>query len=570
MEKQWLVRRNDDILATAKHLAQVLSVSPLVAKLLAQRGIKTYDEARDFFRPHLGLLHDPFLMKDMDRAVERLSLAIGRGESILVYGDYDVDGTTAVSLVYSYLRRLGVQAGFYIPNRYKEGYGISEVGVRYAAENQFSLVIALDCGIKAVERIRLANELGVDFIICDHHLPGDALPEAVAVLDPKRTDCNYPFQELSGCGVGFKLLQAYTKHAGLEANDLLQYLDLVAMSIASDIVSLSGENRVLSHAGLEMLNHHPSPGLNALRQIAGVGNRILKNEDVVFKLGPRINAAGRMLHGANAVHLLTADDETAAKYWAAEINTSNNDRQVIDRKITAEAVEMIEGSPNYEQRSTTVLYNPKWHKGVVGIVASRLVDQFYKPTIVLTDSNGEVAGSARSVEGFNLYDALESCADLLTAYGGHRYAAGLTLPKERLEDFMARFEQWVAAHITPEQKRPSIQVDAAVSLDELDGRFFRILNQFEPFGPDNMAPILMAEHLLPDHNAKLIGRDKKHLRFTARQHGNSASFAAVAFSQAQYLDIVMHRPYRICFTLEQNNYFSPPSMQLNVRDIKAM
>ena len=565
----WEEAHQEELAWVEQRLRQELNVSPLVAKLLAQRGVTTFDEAYAFFRPSLAMLHDPYQLRDMERAVIRLQEAIREGESILVYGDYDVDGTTSVALVYSFLRDLGVATDYYIPDRQLEGYGISTQGVRYAAENGFRLVIALDCGIKAVEQMELATSLGVEFIICDHHLPGDVLPQTLAVIDPKRGDCHYPFKEFSGCGVGFKLLQAYALREGLPLESVYRYLDLVAVSTAADIVQMRGENRVLTHFGLERLNSSPSPGLAALRQKVGFPKeQPLTATDVVFKLAPRINAAGRMENGGGAVALLAARNGQEALLAVEHLDARNQQRQAADLQITREAISMVAAQPNPQLRKATVVYNPLWHKGVVGIVASRLVETYYKPTIVLTGNGMDVSGSARSVEGFNLYAAIEQCADLLNGFGGHRYAAGLTMPRANVEIFAQRFEEAVASTITEDQLCPKIHIDADVDLEELDDRFLRILAQFDPYGPDNPMPVFSIHGLQPDPYVRPLGQSGHHMRFVARQKPHGRAFPAVAFNLAEYAQAIRYKPFSICCTVESNYYRGVSTWQLNVKDIR--
>ncbi len=487
MQKRW-VEQEVVNLAEMEELRRSLNVDPVLAALLVRRGISTFEEARRFFRPDLENLHDPFLMRDMDLAISRIELAIASGEKILIYGDYDVDGTTSVALVYSFFKKYHPEIDFYIPDRYKEGYGISTQGIDYAADNGFTLIIAIDCGIKSVDKIDYANEKGIDFIICDHHLPGDVLPAAVAVLDPKRLDCQYPYKELSGCGIGFKLVQAYTEKHGIPFNDISCYLDLVAVSIASDIVPITGENRVLAWFGLQKINTEPCNGISALMNLSGRKDN-LTITDVVFTIGPRINAAGRIDDAKHAVSLLIADTEAIAFEKGQVINLKNTERKEHDSNITGQALALIDSDPELIGRKTTVVYNEGWHKGVIGIVASRLTEKYYRPTIVMTLSNGYAAGSARSVLGFDLYEALLECGDLLEQFGGHKYAAGLTIKPENIPAFQQRFEEVVARTIPEELLIQSLTIDAELQLEQISPKFYRILKQFEPFGPQNMAPI---------------------------------------------------------------------------------
>ena len=482
MESDWIIKPDGDA-DKVKKLAKEINVSQTIANMLVQRGIESYDTAKAFFRPELEHLHDPFLMKDMDVAVERLYSAMNKGEKILIYGDYDVDGTTSVALMYSFLKETYSKLDYYIPDRYTEGYGISNKGIDFAAENDFSLIIALDCGIKAVEKIDYANSKNVDFIICDHHTPGDKIPDAVAVLDPKRVDCDYPYKELSGCGVGFKLIQALTLKNKLNDESLWDYLDLVAVSIASDIVPVTGENRVLAYYGLIKLNESPRLGLKSIIDVAQLTNKQITISECVFKIGPRINAAGRIQSGKSAVELLIAKEKDFAWRMSRDINNLNVTRQDLDKQITDEALKMIAESEDWQNSKSTVLYKEGWHKGVVGIVASRVIEHYYKPTIILTRSNGMATGSARSVAGFDLYKAIDSCSDLLENFGGHMYAAGLTIKPENLEKFRTKFETEVAKVITPDQLIPKVKIDAEIKLADITPKFYSIIKQFAPFGP---------------------------------------------------------------------------------------
>lgn len=568
MEKRWIYKDkgNPD---TINHLAEVLGVEQVLATLLVQRGISTYDEAKKFFRPSLDDLYDPFLMKDMQSAVDRIDGAIRGNERILVYGDYDVDGTTAVALIYSFFQKRYSKIGYYIPDRYSEGYGISLKGIDYAAENGYSLIIALDCGIKANDKIAYAQQRRIDFIICDHHLPGDHIPEAVAVLDPKRLDCKYPFKELSGCGVGFKLLQAYCKKNNTPMEELYQYLDLVAVSIASDIVPVIDENRVLTFFGLQKLNENPSRGLKSIIRLAGIEKQQIAIDDIVFRIGPRINAAGRMESGKSAVDLLCACDDLIAYEMGSIINSCNNDRKNVDRTITHEALRMIANDSKAQHRNTTVLFNPTWHKGVVGIVASRLIETYYRPTVVLTQSGGMATGSARSVPGFDLYQAIESCADLLESFGGHMYAAGLTLKVEKVQQFMDRFEEAVCKMITPDLLTPQIDIDEQLSLVDINDKFFRILKQFQPFGPGNMSPIFVTENVTDNGDGRLVGPDKEHIKLSLLHADKSKVYPAIAFQLAEhYRSIHAGKPFDICYTITENFFRGETTLQIRVKDIK--
>lgn len=545
-------------------LQSALGIDRLVARLLVQRGIRTFEEAKNFFRPSRELLHDPFLMKDMEAAVNRLQLAIERQEAILVYGDYDVDGTTSVALVYSMLRKLGVTCSYYIPDRNSEGYGVSEAGIRHAADISAKLIIALDLGIKATEMVQKASRLGIDFIICDHHLPEERLPSAIAILDPKRPDCSYPFKELSGCGIGFKLMQAYTTRCG-DQDVVFEYADLAAVSIASDIVSVTGENRVLTALGLKKLNENPCHGLNALLKIAGTKKELDVN-GVVFTLGPRINAAGRVAHAHSAVELLVAQQEEQADDLASQLNLKNSERRIHDLSITEEALAMIEEDEKLRSAVSTVLYKESWHKGVIGIVASRLLEKYYRPTIVLTLSNGKITGSARSVNGFDLHAAIESCSDLLEKFGGHRYAAGLTMEPEKLEPFRERFEKVVAASLTEEMRSPVIEVDAIVEPEDLTLKLLRIQKQMAPFGPGNLQPVFELR------NVKVFGTPtlakERHLRLIVGSEQSSHRFSAICFDRPDLLETASSgAPLNIVFHLEENTWNGVTSLQLRLKDI---
>jgi single-stranded-DNA-specific exonuclease len=557
--------------AIVQELSKSIGIDESLAYLLAQREITNYEDAKLFFRPKLEHLHDPFMMKDMDKAVERLDKAISNEEKIMVFGDYDVDGTTSVALVYQFLKKFYNHLIYYIPDRYTEGYGISKQGIDYAKENGFSLIIALDCGVKSVDLIAYANTLGVDFIICDHHLPGKEIPKAVAVLDPKRSDCQYPYKELSGCGVGFKLLQAYSIHKNIDLNELYQFLDLVVVSIACDIVPITGENRVLAFYGLDKLNKKPLLGLRKLMQAAGFSeDKDITITNVVFGIGPRINAAGRIEHASNAVRLLVSSTDEEANRFVEQIQENNKDRKDFDKNITQEALEMIT-SCNLQTAKTTVLYKENWHKGVIGIVASRCIEHYHRPTIILTQSNGKAAGSARSVPDFDIYEAIEACSDLLEQFGGHKHAAGLTLKIENIPAFQQRFEQIVASKITPEQLIPRLEVDMVLPLRSANDRFMRILNQIAPFGPGNMQPTFVSEGVVAvPGETKLVGKDypQQHIKFKVRQE-NSAEFEAIAFNMAQYYEqIDSGRPFDICYHLEENHFNDRTTLQIRIKDIK--
>ena len=569
-ERKWIIKDPADREAVSR-LSSELGIDPVLAGLLAQRGIGTFQDARAFFRPDLKNLHDPFLMKDMDRAVERVHRAVESGEKILVYGDYDVDGTTAVALVYSFLKKLTDHVDFYIPDRYDEGYGLSFKGVDWAADHGFVLIIALDCGIKANDKVSYATGKGVDVIICDHHLPENEIPRAVAVLDPKREDCGYPFDDLSGCGVGFKLVQAYASVYGIPFENLVSLLDLLVVSIAADLVSVVGENRILAHYGLKQLNEHPRMGLYTMIRLSGLDPEHVTIDDIVFKIGPRINAAGRMESGRVAVELLTATDEKEAERIGAEINQYNNERKNIDREITQEALEMVQSGSCLSSGNATIVYNPSWHKGVVGIVASRLVEAFYKPTIVFskTQSNGLVTGSARSVHGFDLYDAIESCSDLLENFGGHLYAAGLTLKEENLPEFCSRIEKFIGDRITSEMLTPVIFVDSLLNFDTITPKFVRILKQFQPFGPGNTAPVFLTENVYDNGNGRRVGADAGHLKLELIQETQPYHhFPAIAFSKAEHFEHIRNgNPVDICYSIVENYYRGIANIQLRIKDI---
>src|ERR1700761_2460830 len=565
MDKRWAINEkpgDEEI----KKLADELNIDPVLGALLINRGIKTFDDAKYFFRPDLRHLHDPFLMADMEKAVERIEKAIALGEKILIYGDYDVDGTTSVALTYSFFKKHHDKIEYYIPDRYREGYGISTEGIDYAADNGFSLVIALDCGIKSVEKIAYANTKGVDFVICDHHLPGSELPEAIAVLDPKRKDCDYPYKELSGCGIGFKLIQAYAEKNDVPFEEVTGYLDLVAISIACDIVHITGENRVLAYFGLQKINNDPCIGVKILMEIAGRATGNYSISDVVFTLGPRINAAGRIDDAKHAVELLISCHEDDAREKGMLINGKNTERKGHDLSITDEALSMIAGDELMIGRKSTVVFNEKWHKGVIGIVASRLTEKYYRPTIVLTRSNGHVAGSARSVLGYDLYEALCECKDLLIQFGGHKYAAGLTMHPENVEAFIDRFEEVVSASITDEQLIQQITIDMELELKQIEPKFFRILNQFSPFGPENMAPVFISRNVYVSGYSGLVGEN--HLKMMVAQDG-SAPFECIAFNQGDFLsEVSSGKPFDICYSIEENVWREKRVIQLNIKGIR--
>ena len=549
---------------TVDALVQELIVPMPIAQLLAQRGISDFDSAKHFFRPQWSQLHDPFLMQDMDAAVQRIQQAIEAGEAVMVFGDYDVDGTTAVALVTSYLKYKITQLRPYVPDRYAEGYGISKKGIETAKEEGITLIIALDCGIKAIEQVAYANELGIDFILCDHHLPGAELPDAVAVLDPKREDCPYPFKELCGCGIGFKLIQALQNKLGLPESELTSYLDLVATAIAADIVPLEGENRTLTFLGLQQLQTDPRIGFQFFIKDL---KRPLRVTDLVFVIAPRINAAGRMDQGLTAVELLMSTDKETALPIARSIEFFNTERKSTDERITKEALQQIELEEAVDNNST-VVYHPSWHKGVIGIVASRLIEVYYRPTVVLTQSEEVLAGSVRSVSGFDVYQALEACKDSMIQFGGHKYAAGLTLQPEQLDAFKTAFENYVAEHILPEQKTPSLAYDLEVSFRDLNAKLLRILNQMAPFGPKNMRPVFVTHHCKDAGGSRVVGKDKTHLRLDVVD-GSSSRFSGIGFGLGQLLsEVKLQKPFSVLYTLEENEYKGVTNLQLRIKDLK--
>ncbi|UKT64140.1 single-stranded-DNA-specific exonuclease RecJ [Pedobacter mucosus] len=565
MEKRWVQASNcnDDTINT---IAEQLNIDRSLAQILVQRNICDFDQAKDFFRPDITHLHNPFLMKDMDVAIERIEKALASHEKILIYGDYDVDGTTSVALAYSFFSQLTKNIEYYIPDRYLEGYGISTAGIDYANENGFSLIIALDCGIKSIDKVDYANTLNIDFIICDHHLPGEFLPKAVAVLDPKRNDCDYPFKELAGCGIGFKLAQAYAQKHNLPKETYLKYLDLVMVSIAADIVPVVGENRILAYYGLKKLNTNPCEGLRALMEVSGKTENY-SITDVVFTLGPRINAAGRIDHAKHAVAMLICEIDGNSLEQSVEINLKNTERKTYDQDITREALALIGDSEILINRKTTVVYNENWHKGVIGIVASRLTEKYYRPTIVLTMSNGHIAGSCRSVFGFDLYEALSGCAHLLDQYGGHKFAAGLTMQAHNVEAFAHKFEEIVAGTITEELLTPMIRIDAEVELAQIDGKFFRVLTQMGPFGPENMSPIFVTHNVYLAQQAMPVGAN--HLKISIKQQ-NSPIFECIAFGLGEFQNLLQPKvPFSVCYTIEENVWKDKRRMQLNIKGIKV-
>ena len=583
VETRWIIAQDVEQ-QKVKELSKAIGVDDKLATLLVQRGITTYNEAKDFFRPSLNQLHDPFLMKDMDKAVDRLVKAMKDGEKILIYGDYDVDGTTAVALIYTYLKNLinKKKIEFYIPDRYEEGYGISYKGI---ADNGFGLVIVLDCGIKAVEKINYANERGVDFIICDHHRPGDEIPQAVAVLDSKRNDCGYPYKELSGCGVGFKLITGLSMRLGRPIEEVYELLDYVAVSIAADIVPITGENRILAFFGLKLLNKKPRPGIEAVLGHANIHRKeeysssemekqnVLEREltisDLVFLIGPRINAAGRLEKASDSVRLLIATNQNQAEKLAASINDLNVKRREFDNAITEEALSMIDADEKMRNAKSTVIFNENWHKGVIGIVASRLTDSYYRPTIVLTRSGNLITGSARSIKNFDIYDAIDNCSDLLEHFGGHKYAAGLSLKPENLEKFSERFEQYVSEHLDEDELIPELNVDIKMDFSNITPKFVRILKQFAPFGPGNLSPVFLTENVIDSGYSRAVG-NKKHLKLTVTQRDNTENvFAGIAFQKGDLFERIHSKePFSMCYYIEENFWQGKTTLQLNVKDIK--
>jgi single-stranded-DNA-specific exonuclease len=568
-DKKWSLK-DSAAPETVAQLSAELGIDGVLAELLVQRGVKTFEDARSFFRPRLEDLHDPFLMKDMDKAVERLHQAITSDERILVYGDYDVDGTTAVAQVYSFVKKFTPNVSFYIPDRYDEGYGLSYKALDWAGDNAIDLVITLDCGIKAIDKVEYARTKGIEVIICDHHLPEDELPAAVAILDPKREDCHYPYDDLCGCGVGFKLVQGYVQKYKLDPSVLEPLLDLQVVSIASDLVSMTGENRILAHFGLKRLNENPRQGLLAMINLSKLEPGHVTIDDIVFKIGPRINAAGRMESGRLAVELLTATDEKTALSIGDEINENNNERKSIDREITQQALEMVANGTALETENVTIVYNPTWNKGVVGIVASRLVEAYYKPTVVLTKSNGFITGSARSVSGFDLYASIESCADLLENFGGHVYAAGLTMKEEHLEEFCRRMNKFVSGNITREELTPVVDIDAKLNFSQITPKFVRILKQFQPFGPGNNNPVFLTEDVYDAGNGRKVGAGGVHLKLDLMQESQPyRQIAAIGFNMSEFYEhIKAGNPIDICYSIVENFYRGSSTIQLRLKDMR--
>lgn len=571
--KRWSIK-TQPAKAQVEHLKSVLGVDASIAGLLAQRQILDYETSKDFFRPSLDALHDPFIMKDMDKAVDRIRMALMRKEKIMVYGDYDVDGTTSVALMFGFLSKLHKDLIYYIPDRYSEGYGISFQGIDYAAQEKISLIVCLDCGVKAIEKIDYANAFNIDFIICDHHLPGEQLPKAYAILDPKRKDCPYPFKELSGCGVGFKLIQALKqsldpKTPGLKDIDIYTYLDLVAVSTAADIVPIVGENRILTYFGLKYINENPRPGLKAIMVLNNF-TRELKVSDIVFLIAPRINAAGRIEHAFGAVKLLLAESTEAADVFALAINKTNSNRKDLDSEITQEAYSLIDNDTQIVGKKSTVLFQAHWHKGVIGIVASRLIEKYYKPTIVLTESNGRATGSARSVKDFDVHSAIEECSDLLEQFGGHKYAAGLTLRLENVQAFTEKFERVVSASITNEMLTPEIEIDLEINFSDITQKTTRILKQFAPFGPENMTPVFMTKDVFDSGYGKIVGNN--HIKLELYQKNTpEIKIQAIGYDLGEYLDYFKRNiPVSIVYTIEENTWNNTTVTQLLLKEIKAL
>jgi len=568
MDKIWNLKKQGD-LNEVKHLSAALNVNMIIARLLVQRGITNFNDAKAFFRPRLSDLLNPFLMKDMDKAVARVEQAIANKEKVIIYGDYDVDGTTSVAMMYMFLKSRIEQIEYYIPDRYSEGYGISPKSINYAIENGFTLIIALDCGIKAVDKIADAKERGLDYIICDHHNPDNEIPPAVAVLDPKRPDCNYPNKELSGCGVGFKLLQAYCQKNNLEQDEIYDMLDLLVVSIAVIFFyKLIYNNK--KYYGLKKLNTNPGIGLQTIINLAGIAGTEITISDIVFKIGPRLNASGRIEHGKKSVQILVSQDEEKSDLIGEEIDSYNEIRKTLDRDITQEALDMIESNEEWKFMNSTVLYNRDWHKGVVGIVASRVTEQYYRPSIILTESNGLATGSARSVRDFDLYEAIGKCSDLLESYGGHMYAAGLTLKIENIPAFRQRFEEIVTKQITNMQQTQTIEIDAKITLSEINPRFYRILKQFAPFGPHNMSPVFVTEDVYDAGTSRLVGKNQEHLKLDLVEPDvNSGIFAGIAFNQKHAFELITSgSPFDICYSIAENDYRGKINLQLFIKDIK--
>jgi single-stranded-DNA-specific exonuclease len=564
MQKRWEFTEYDVTEATELH--QQLKIHPIFCQLLVQRGINNFESAKKFFRPQLSHLHDPFLMKGMEKAIQRIGQAIIKKEKILVYGDYDVDGTTSVALIYRFFAKYHAHLDTYLPDRYKEGYGISIKGIEYAATNQCTLIIALDCGIKAHEAIQFANQKNIDVIVCDHHLPSNELPEAYAILNPKQADCNYPYKELSGCAIGFKLIEGFAQFYNISfEKEVRPILDLVAISLACDFVPLTGENRALSYFGLQQLNQNPRLGLRVLMDLLGKSNAY-NIRDVVFGIGPMINAAGRLLHASKAVDLMIAQDETEAQDLARELLGINQERRDIEHDIVLEAKEMVDSDLFFAEKKATVLFKETWHKGVIGIVASKMVDQYHKPTLIFTESNGRIVGSARSVAGFDIYQAIAKCEDLLVNYGGHKYAAGLTIKSSNFEEFTQRFQRIVAQNIHPLQEQAILYIDATLKLEDVTAKFWQLLEQFAPFGPKNMRPVFSSKHLRDTGYSKLL--KKRHLKLVVQEE-KGATMEGIAFGLGEYIaNLQAQKPFEMCYVLEENNFKGRTKLQMNVKDMR--
>ncbi|MDR1344945.1 MAG: single-stranded-DNA-specific exonuclease RecJ [Tannerellaceae bacterium] len=571
MTNRWNFRDpTQEELQNRDKLVAELGYNPVICLLLVQRGITSVEEVKEFFKPNMSNLHDPFMMPDMDKAVKRLNKALGNREKIMIYGDYDVDGTTAVSLVYKYLRFYTSMLDYYIPDRYDEGYGVSFKGIDYAEANGIKLIIALDCGIKAIDKIDYAKHKGIDFIICDHHMPDDKLPDAVAVLDAKRHDSQYPYLHLSGCGVGFKLMQAFAQSNDFPFSDLEKLLDLTAVSIASDIVPITGENRILAYHGLKQLNTNPSLGMKSIIDICGLKDKEITINDIVFKIGPRINASGRMMNGKEAVALLLAKDSESAREQSENINQYNDERRELDKKITDEANAIIDKISNMEDRKAIVIYDSEWHKGVIGIVASRLTEKYYRPAVVLTKSSELITGSARSIPGFDIYKALENCRDLLENFGGHTYAAGLSLKEGNMEAFRERFQKLAADEIHPEQMTPQLDVDILLELKDITPKFVNELKKMNPFGPDNHKPVFCSVGVKDYGTSKLVGRDNEHIKLELIDDSIKMPVHAIAFGMHLHSEYIKTmKPFSICYTIEENTYNGNTTLQLLIKDIKS-
>ncbi len=568
MDYQWIIKKRADLNKIRKLSQKLNNIHPALSNLLIERGIDDFDKAKNFFRPKLENLHNPFLMKDMQKAVNRLQLAIDKNEKILVYGDYDVDGTTSVALVFNFLKNFYKNLDFYIPDRYTEGYGISTKGIDFAAENNYSLVIALDCGIKAVEKIEYANKKQVNFIICDHHTPGDNIPKAAAVLNPKQKDCKYPYKELSGCGVGFKFMLAFAQKNNLPSKKIFNYLDLVAISIASDIVPITGENRILEFFGIKQILKTKLPGLKALKEIAEIKNDVLSVSDIVFKIGPRINAAGRMQHAKLAVNLLIEQDINNAREIAGKINEYNSNRKYDQNNITNEVLKIFEQKPDLKNKLSTVVYNENWSKGIIGIVASKVIEKFYKPTIILTKTDNKWTGSARSVGSFDLYKAINSCNNLLDSFGGHKYAAGLTVEDDKLHKFINCFEQSVSEKISKDEQFPKLEITDILKFSDINDKFIKILKQFAPFGPENMRPVFVTFDVIDTGYSRTIGKKHEHLKLQIKDKTGRV-LSAVAFGKGYLFDeIKRKRPFDICYTITENIFNGKKTVKLEIKDIK--